>query len=68
MEIATTTKHTVEALEETAEWLAQRVGEISKSLADSAIACEDTYEFEIDDFDSAVSRLSSRKKKKWQFA
>ena len=74
MEIATTTKHTVEALEETAEWLAQRVNDISKSLANSAIACEDTYDaFEndynnVDDFDSAVSRLSRRKKKKWQFA
>lgn len=54
MEVARTTQHTVEVIEDTAEWLAQGVDCISKSLTESAIACEDAYnEFE-NDFDSTV--------------
>ncbi len=70
MEMASTTRHTVETIEEIAEWLVQRVDDISKSLTDSAIACEDTYDAFENDYDSAVSSIerSSHKKKKWQFA
>lgn len=72
MEVASTTRQTVEAIEDTAEWLAQRVDEITKSFADTATACEDTYnafenDYNFDEFDSVVSRESSSKKK-WQFS
>jgi hypothetical protein len=57
MEVARTTQHTVEVVEDTAEWLAQGVDCLSKSLTESAIACEDAYNAFENDFDSAaVSR------------
>lgn len=66
MNVASSTRHTVEG---TAEWLAQRVDDISKSLADSTIACEETYnafenDYNFDDFDSAVSRSGKSRNKK----
>ena len=63
MEVAKKSQHTMEAIEDTTEWLARRVEAFTKGLTDSAVTCDEKYimPFEndqtLEDFDMAMERL-----------
>lgn len=64
MEVARRAQDTMEAIENTSEWLVQQVGEFSRVLTDGAVACEDelisiTFENEkLQEFDAVISKFA----------
>ena len=64
MEVARKAQDTMEAIENTSEWLVRQVGEFSRVLTDGAVACEDelismTFENDnLQEFDEVISKFA----------